>query len=232
MSVFGILSLGKTDALDGECIETDFVVIGLPLLPTGSRYCTWQSGFRSEGFPIRFRWKSVLFAYLRWWTSLVPLIALFDVLLFGTDASLTVTARVLHWVCALAAIGLWVFVCFFVSGPTALARRQRRVLGVATGVRVWPEIQTPETLARFAAQLDGELWRRGLAEWRSVPVPDADGDALLLLYARLRYAHVLEPGAGWNVARDAAWRRIDLDWSRVEPVVLAAAAHAGQRRKA
>lgn len=104
------------------------------------------------------------------------------------------------------------------------------MLGYATGVRVWPEIQTPETLARFAAQLDDEWSRRGLPQWRSVPTPDVvEGDALLLLYARLRYAHVLEPAAGWSVARDAAWRRIDLDWARVEPAVLAAAARAGKR---
>jgi hypothetical protein len=226
--LFGLLSLGKTDALDGECIETRFVIIGLPLLPVGSRYCTWQSGFRSEGFPIRLQWKSVLFAYLRWWTSLVPLIALFDILLFGMDSSMTVTARVIHWVSALAAVGLWVLVCFFSSGSSALARKQRRVLGYATGVRVWPEVQKPETLATFAAQLDGEWWRRGLPDWRSVP--QVQGDGLLLLYARLRYAHALEPTAGWGAARDAVWRAIEVDWARVEPAILRSAALAGQRR--
>jgi hypothetical protein len=42
---------------------------------------------------------------------------------------------------------------------------------------------------------------------------------LLLLYARLRYAHVQEPTAGWLAARDAAWRRIEGDWPAIEPVV-------------
>lgn len=216
--VFGVLSLGKTDALDGECIETRFIIVGLPLLPVGSHYCTWQSGFRSQGFPIRFQWKSVLFAYLRWWTALVPLVALFDILLFGMDASMNATARVIHWVCALAAVGLWVLLCFFSSGPNALARKQRRVLGYSTGVRVWPEVEKPETLEGFASRLDAEWRGRGLPDWRSAP--EVQGDALLLLYARLRYAHVLEPLAGWGAARDAVWRAIDADWARVEPAIL------------
>jgi hypothetical protein len=226
--LFGVLSLGKSDALDGECIETNFVVIGLPLLPVGSRYCTWQSGFRSQGFPIRFQWKSAVFAYLRWWTSLLPLVALFDVLLFGMDASTKVTTRALHWVCALSVVGFWVLVCFFGSGPNALARKRRRVLGYATGIRIWPEVQKPETLASFVAQLDSDWWRRGLPDWRSVP--PVQGDALLLLYARLRYAHVLEPVAGWDAARDSVWRAIDIDWARVEPVIARAAALGGQRK--
>ena len=50
--LFGVLSLGKTDALDGECIETNIIVVGLPLVPVGSRYCTWQT-FSSSGWTHR-----------------------------------------------------------------------------------------------------------------------------------------------------------------------------------
>lgn len=225
--LFGVLSLGKTDVLDGECIETKFLVIGLPLLPVGSLYCTWQSGFRSEGFPIAAQWKSIVFAYVRWWTAVVPLGALFDVLLFGFDGSLALTTRLIHWASALTVVGLWVLLCFFTTGPNARAKKQRRVLGYATGCRAWPEIQNPETRATFAAHLDGAWRQRGLSDWRLVP--PVQGDALLLLYALLRYAHVLEPSAGWDTARDAVWQSIDLDWASVEPAVLRASALAGRR---
>lgn len=224
--LFGVLSLGKTDALDGECIETRFIIVGLPLVPVESRYCTWQSGFRSEGFPIRFQWKSAFFAYLRWWSVLVPLAALLDVLLFGFDASIALKWRTAHWASALATIGLWVFVCFFTAGPNARAKKQRRVLGYVTGARVWPEVQKPDTLARFASQLDAEWRRRGLSEWRTLP--PVEGDSLLLLYALLRYAHVLEPAGGWHAARDALWQSIELDWARVESATVRAATHAGR----
>ena len=222
--ILGALSLGKTDALDGECVETEFFVLGVPLVPMGSRYCTWASGFRSQGFPIRLQWKSILFTYLRWWTVLVPLCAAFDALVFGTTETSTLTVRALHWGISLSVIALWIWVCFYVPRPNELARRQRRVLGFATGVRAWPEILTRESLAGLAGQLDETWRRRSLPDWRSRDALQVAGSDLLILYALLRYAHVLEPAAGWRAARDATWQRIQLDWSMIEPVVRPAGA--------
>jgi len=220
MAIIGHLYLGKTDDLEGECIKTAFLIIGLPLVPLGSYYCTWAQGFRMQGFRIKWQWKSLLFAYLRWWTSLVPLFAVFAILSGTADESTTLAEHILlHWAIPIILIVAWTWCCFWLTRPNAREKKQRSVLALATGNRAWPEILREEMLRQSAEALDAEWRKRSLPDWRRITDREISGDDLTLFYALLRHAKVLEPNMAWADRCDEVWRRIDTDWDTIAPLV-------------
>lgn len=64
--IFGHVYLGAAESLDGECVKTRFLVVGLPLMPIEAMYCVRSRGFRVEGFPVQWNHTSILLGYLRW----------------------------------------------------------------------------------------------------------------------------------------------------------------------
>jgi hypothetical protein len=63
----GTIFAGEIDKINGECIVTKFLMIGLPIVPISSHYATSRQVNGLTGFEINLHPYSVLLGYLRYW---------------------------------------------------------------------------------------------------------------------------------------------------------------------
>ena len=222
---FGKMLLGKTDSFDYECIKTEFLIIGYPLIPGASFYITPSE--RRSAFlpvsdddptnqpiwrhtPIRTHAKSVRAAYARWWGTI--LVALIVLSVSGSRWSGV-------WTMLLGL--LWCTASIVLSRPSGRAKKERRAFARATGVGAWPEIQYRDTVERVFEKLK-QTWRERHAEksgqraWSKIKPAEIKAEDLADYYALCRYLCVLK-GDRWTKKKVDTWaRKTEAVWTRLE----------------
>jgi hypothetical protein len=158
----GTMFLGEVDQLENESIQTKFLVVGVPLVPTSSWYVLGSNGSSIRGFEIAIHGKSVAFGYLRvglWIAAL--LCGVFAYVESRHDAtSLTVTSGIL----LLAAIAM----TFFAGKLSSRELQRRGWLKAVTGVGAPPSLLksldrdpiAERLLTRWNKERAGENWER------------------------------------------------------------------------
>ena len=96
--LIGSLFLGKVHEVNGQWIETKFVVIGIPLFPTSSMLVT-RSAWRSRnGFNIPLNYQSIIAGFARMFSLIIAFIAfIFFFIERDSTASMIGGAGLLLW---------------------------------------------------------------------------------------------------------------------------------------
>ena len=195
----GTMFLGQVEALGQESIVTKFFILGLPVVPLESYYCTRRTFRGIEGFPIPLHRKSVLFGYVR--PLLVALTLLAGVFAF-VDGSLHLAI--------LAALGAGlVLASAWLGRLSPTEKRRRQVLGQVTGVSAPPSIFDSGWTSRVRDKLE-ERWQSltkgtSLQDWRNASSMGAvDSRLLPLLFCLALYA-------GEQGLAERAWQDFEHD---------------------
>jgi len=186
MFIVGSMFLGKVKELNGQWIESKFVIIGIPLFPTSSMLVTNSSYNRRQGMSIPLHGTSIIAAYLRVFLALIAA----GLLIGGSveDNSLLLFTGVL-----LAAV--WAY-CFFMFGKTKPAEAElRNKMGNAIGIYASPEWfdfdMTMQTLKNAQYNWDikypNEDWKATLRE-HNVP-----SERYALLYTLALFNYRIDP---------------------------------------
>ena len=69
--VIGTVYIGKVDEYEGQAVKTQFLIIGLPVLPIKSVFLVEGD----SGFDVGLSLRSAGLAYMRWWLGIVTFIA-------------------------------------------------------------------------------------------------------------------------------------------------------------
>jgi hypothetical protein len=182
--LIGSLFLGRVHEVNGQWIETKFVVFGIPLFPTGSMLVT-KSAWRSRnGFKISLNKQSIIAGYARMF-SVVAAVVFF--ILFFADRD---TGSLLPGFCFLA---IWAYF-YFVFGSAGNAEAEdRKRMGDLTGLYILAEWLSPEDAfhiyerleKKYRKEFDNSDWMRDLRQNDIAPAK------LPLLYALSRFNYSL-----------------------------------------
>lgn len=123
---FGTMFTGTVDRVGGECIQTRFLAIGVPLIPLGSFFVIRRLEY---GFPIALNVKSVFWGYLRWLAFVGVLVSAAEVV-FGSWSVLAFAAMT----------ALWVVATFGTTAPGREMAAKRSLFKAATGVSALPQM--------------------------------------------------------------------------------------------
>ncbi|AYL98266.1 hypothetical protein [Mucilaginibacter celer] len=183
--LIGSLFLGRVHEVNGQWIETKFVVFGIPLFPTGSMLVT-KSAWRSRnGFNISLNKQSIIAGYARMFSVITA--AIFFILFFlDRDAG-----SLLPGFCFLA---VWAYFYFVFGSPGTAEAEDRKRMGDLTGLYILPEWLSPEDAWRiyerlekkYRKEFDNADWLHDLQQNEIAPVK------LPLLYALSRFNYSLK----------------------------------------
>ncbi|WP_431199215.1 hypothetical protein ACRQ5D_05665 [Mucilaginibacter sp. P25] len=156
--LIGSLFLGKVHEVNGQWIETKFVVIGIPLFPTSSMLVT-RSAWRSRnGFNIPLNHQSIIAGYARMFSVIIAFIAF---IFFFSERDSTALL--------IGAIGLalWLYFYFvFGSADTAEAEERKKwaTSPVCTSNRSGLAMMMPTGSMIASKKIQGRVWRGRLAQ--------------------------------------------------------------------
>ena len=180
----GTMYFGRVEPLDRECIETKFLVIGVPLLPLESVYLL-DEGTRQGVVLPQIHGGSMLAGYLRLFLGFAFL---------GLGIWGFVTGDVAPWVLAVLSFAAWIPAMMFLGKLSERERAQRAVLKLLCGMGAPPEIlsgdvqdESVRILERVYAKLRAEKGDDAPASWRELlgrPIPS---DLRLIVWALARY---------------------------------------------
>lgn len=208
--------IGTVDEVDGHYVATVFLGPGVPLFPVRSMYVHSMqisrvpggTSIRYQGRDLPLVWSSVVLGYLRVWLALVAFAMPF-VLMWGQSVDFGNWTR---WECLVTYATALVWLLTFLPGrPSALAKRQLRVLGQATGAYFDPRRDHMLGRKGVCAMLEPSLRALGMepdvASLRSGLGRKADARTLGMIYAFARYAAPDEPE--YRPLVDETWARIE-----------------------
>lgn len=206
-------TIGEVDDVDGKNIQTRFIAIIGPLIPVGSMYVESQDVQRrgnrttitTRGIPIKLNWKSVALGYLRVWLILMVFIYPFathwgESVHFGWESP---------WLECIGFFALFLVAVIFLGKLSKEEKAKRRVLGLATGLKIHPRHLIGLTLEM---RLD-ELARRVMALGIPTEEPRAflaeaekSHEDLVPAYAFAMYRAAKDPA--WRGAAEAIWPKV------------------------
>ncbi|PWK70009.1 hypothetical protein LX99_04662 [Mucilaginibacter oryzae] len=143
--LIGSLFLGRVHEVNGQWIETKFVVFGIPLFPTSSMLVT-KSAWRSRnGFNISLNKQSIIAGYARMFSVLTA--AVFFILFFAQrDTGALVPG--------FSFLALWAYFYFIFGSPGTAEAEDRKRMGDLTGLYILPEWLSPEDAYRIYKRLE------------------------------------------------------------------------------
>jgi hypothetical protein len=182
--LIGSLFLGRVHEVNGQWIETKFVVFGIPLFPTGSMLVT-KSAWRSRnGFNISLNKQSIIAGYARMFSMLAA--AVFFVLFFAQrDAEALIPG--------FSFLAVWAYFYFVFGSPGTAEAEDRKRMGDLTGLYILPEWLSPNDAQRIYERLEKKYrkefnnadWLHDLQQNEIAPLK------LPLLYALSRFNYSL-----------------------------------------
>ncbi|HUO08778.1 MAG TPA: hypothetical protein VM008_10790 [Phycisphaerae bacterium] len=200
----GIRYYGKTAAIGKEAVYTSFLVIAVPVVPTGCWYgvrsgnmCDHMTGRR-----IRFHFRSVLLGYLRWGAVVAPVAAFCYAAPNANHADWNLQYLVLSIIFAAMYLGLF----FILVKASTRETRQRRLLHQVVQSTVNPDwLKAPDcqrvidhlrpVLESLAIPLDARHWE----------LREPDPELAPFVYAMARYMRPLEPHNDWDAVAQRIW---------------------------
>ncbi|MGF7076532.1 hypothetical protein [Mucilaginibacter sp. 3215] len=182
--LIGSLFLGKVHEVNGQWIETKFVVIGIPLFPTSSMLVT-RSAWRSRnGFNIPLNHQSIIAGYARMFSVIIAFIAF---IFFFSERDSTALL--------IGAIGLalWLYFYFVFGSADTAEAEERKKMGDLTGLYIKPEWLSYDDAYRiydrlekkYRTEFDSADWFNDLQQNEIAPAK------LPLLYALSRFNYSL-----------------------------------------
>ncbi len=156
----GTMFFGTVDALDGESIQTKFLVVGVPIAPLSSHYVMSDHGTGISGFDIPLHGKSILLGYTRIAAWMIT--AICGVLWLALHEP-----GYMAWTLGFAALTI---VSTWVLGRLSRAERTRRsMLKLVTGCGAPPALLGDRATelgdrlrARWEKDHDGQAWDRAI----------------------------------------------------------------------
>jgi hypothetical protein len=182
----GTMFAGEVDAdSSGQCVQTMFLLIGLPVIPLQSWYVIRSTGHGVEGFHIEPHAKSIALGYARFWLILPAILFIVGWIEPGYGNSPA------PYILGLGAtIAAWVAITFFVGNGSATEKRQRRLLHEATGLACPPEIMPFETRDRVFVKLKERWVAVSMSETPWKEQAKTDPNVVPLAYSLGRYAKI------------------------------------------
>ncbi len=182
----GTMFFGAVKKVEGQYIETKFLVIGIPLVPITSMLVT-GGGVRSRtGYEIEPHTESIIAGY----TRVIFGVACFTCLLLGW---LLKEDKTLLWGCALLIPALYFNLVYGKASQEEIAERSK--MGHAIGLYVLPEWfdrATQSRLCNHTTEQYAELY--DVSDWKQeIDKPDLDNDQLKLLYAIAAFNYHVSP---------------------------------------
>lgn len=180
----GTMFFGRVEPIDRECIETKFLVVGVPLLPIESVYLLDEGSRQGVKLP-QVHGTSVLAGYLRLFLGFAWL---------GCGIWGFVTGDVAPWVFAVASLAAWIPAMMFMGKLSERERSQRAVLKLLCGMGAPPEIlpgdvqdESMRILERVYAKIREEDGLDVSASWRELLGRSIPNDLRLVVWALARY---------------------------------------------
>ena len=183
--LIGSLFLGKVHEVNGQWIETKFVVIGIPLFPTSSMLVT-RSAWRSRnGFNIPLNYQSIIAGYARMFSVIMAFIAF---ILFFSERNTTAL------LIGATGLVLWLYFYFVFGSADTAEAEERKKMGDLTGLYIKPEWLDRDDAYRIYERLENKYrtefddadWLGDLRQNEIAPAK------LPLLYALSRFNYSLE----------------------------------------
>lgn len=185
--IIGTMFFGAVKKVEGQYIETKFIVIGIPIAPISSMLVL-GSGVRSrQGYEIPLHSTSIIAGY----TRIISAVACFTCLVVGW---LVKENTALMWGLALLIPALYFNLVFGKATQEEIAERAK--LGNAIGIYALPEwFEDKATVSRLMRNLAQEYSiQYNVEDWKQeLDKPDLTNDQLKLLYALAAFNYQLTP---------------------------------------
>ncbi len=180
----GTMFFGRVEPLDTECIETKFLVIGLPLVPLESVYLLDEVSRRGVVLP-QVHGMSALAGYLRLFLGFAAV---------GLGIWGFVEGEVAPWVLAAACAAGWIASLLWLGKLSDRERAQRAVLKLLSGVGAPPELLPHEVQAESVQILERLYTKIRLEDgldapesWRELLHRGTPGPLAPVVWALARY---------------------------------------------
>ena len=128
----GVSFYGDVQNVDGQCISTQFFILGGPLIPLKSMFVIEDRGNEKRGFEIDIHGQSTLLGYARIYSFLLA----FLFILLGWLLPRECGTLLIPGIVFLAA---WIPLQFFTGKPKESDAAKRRLIGKALGMNAFPE---------------------------------------------------------------------------------------------
>lgn len=182
--LIGSLFLGKVHEVNGQWIETKFVVIGIPLFPTSSMLVTRAAWRSRNGFNIPLNYQSIIAGYARMFSLIIAFIA-FMLFFIERDSTASVIGG--------AGLLLWLYFYFVFGSADTAEAEERKKMGDLTGLYIKPEWLDHDDAykiydrleKKYRAEFDSANWLTDLQQNEIAPAK------LPLLYALSRFNYSL-----------------------------------------
>jgi hypothetical protein len=204
----GVSFYGDVQNVDGQCISTQFFILGGPLVPLKSMFVIEDRGNEKRGFEIDVHGQSTLLGYARIYSFLLSF--LFIILGFALKrecGGLLIPGFILA--------AIWIPLQFFTGKPSEQDAAKRRMIGKSLGVNAFPE-WLPRDVVHKSMQLLEEkyntLREAGLVQQESWKDFIKSGQTLNsvfthLIYTLALYHNYLNPGTESNQLLEKAWAK-------------------------
>lgn len=181
----GTMYFGRVEPIDRECVETKFLVIGLPLFPMESVYLLDEGSRQGIVLP-QIHGTSVLAGYLRLFLGMAAV---------GLGIWGFVEGDAGPWVLAGLCVAAWIPAMLFLGKLSEKERAQRTVLKLLCGVGAPPELlpgdvqdESVRILERVYAKIREEDGLDVPARWRDLLGGAIPTDLRLVVWALARYS--------------------------------------------
>ena len=128
----GVSFYGDVQEVDGQCISTQFFILGGPLFPIKSMFVVEDGGNKKRGFEIDIHGQSTLLGYARIYSFLLGLLFIVLGWLLPRECGQLIIPGIIF-------AGVWVGVQFFTGKPSEDDKAKRKMIGKALGVNAFPE---------------------------------------------------------------------------------------------
>jgi hypothetical protein len=211
----GIRYYGKTAAVGNEAVYSSFLVIAVPLVPTGSHYGVRTGNFCEHlaGRRINWHFRSVLLGYLRW-AAIVPPIIVFC-LAAPNNNHVDWDFRLVILSIFLAAV--YAGLLFFLVKAPRREALQRKILAQLVHTTVdpaWiPRAECEPVVNNLRHVLESLNVSMDPRAWQ-LRKPDAEIAPFMYTYAR--YMDRVDPGNDWDDAARRIWEEMEADAKHAE----------------